>query len=670
MHPYDVRDLFLHRQFKRVEGASSHRRLAFTISCALEDRDGYGSEAWLLEPGSGHAPRRLTPQFAAVSSLRFDARGERLALLATGGSGKQVAVLDVATCEAHPVEGLEGTPLSIEMWHPDGKRLLVTVERPFTEDAAATGGKDGGPRVVNYLPSRRDGEGWLVGRRVALVELDIEQGRQRTLVEGDFDVAEAQWSPRGDRLAYVRNESGRQRHRTGLWLADGDGGSAALATPDLVSTSGPRWSPDGRRIAFGGSEIEGDSLDHLWALDANGGSPRCVTGDRLQLEGARLSWHADGKRVATMAAHRGLIRACVVEIDSGHMHSPRLGLRTVLDVCANGDRLAFVAASMRRPCEVFGMDWDGGRRRRHTRFNRDWSDQRPLPRVAKRRFTVPDGCGGEERIEAWVLRPAEGDGPFPVLMDSHGGPQSIALVDFASHQYWYPLLSRGWMVVAPNAVGSGSYGQEFAQRLSGRWGELDLPQYLAIVDQLQSESLADERVCLTGKSYGGFLSAWALSHTERFKAVVVSAPVVNVESHAGTSDSGYYVTPYAMGGEMEDVRERYHRLSPLNCADSVRTPTLILQGDDDRRCPLGQSEELFAALIRQTDAPCRMVVYPGGSHSLASSGKPSHRLDYHQRIVDWVEQWVGPGRASSGSEQPVGNHQPERQQAPEDRAQQ
>ena len=157
MHPYDVRDLFLHRQFKRVEGASSHRRLAFTISCALEDRDGYGSEAWLLEPGSGHAPRRLTPQFAAVSSLRFDARGERLALLATGGSGKQVAVLDVATCEAHPVEGLEGTPLSIEMWHPDGKRLLVTVERPFTEDAAATGGKDGGPRVVNYLPSRRDG---------------------------------------------------------------------------------------------------------------------------------------------------------------------------------------------------------------------------------------------------------------------------------------------------------------------------------------------------------------------------------------------------------------------------------------------------------------------------------------------------------------------------------
>lgn len=117
---------------------------------------------------------------------------------------------------------------------------------------------------------------------------------------------------------------------------------------------------------------------------------------------------------------------------------------------------------------------------------------------------------------------------------------------------------------------------------------------------------------------------------------MISAPVADLESHTGSSDTGYYVGPYSMGGEIHEVRERYDRLSPIEHGDRVETATLLLQGEDDERCPLGQAEELFASLIRGGATNARMVVYPGGSHQLAGTGKPSHRVDYHQRLSRWV----------------------------------
>jgi dipeptidyl aminopeptidase/acylaminoacyl peptidase len=198
------------------------------------------------------------------------------------------------------------------------------------------------------------------------------------------------------------------------------------------------------------------------------------------------------------------------------------------------------------------------------------------------------------------------------------------------------LLAAGWAVVAPNAVGSTGYGKRFARRLRGRWGELDLPQYLAVIDQLQREGFTDDRVALAGKSYGGFSTAYAIGHCDRFRAAVVSAPVANFDSHAGTSDSGYFVDPFALGDELAKVPERCQRLSPIHCCASVDAATLLLQGEDDQRCPLGQSEELFARLIRCGKSRVQMVIYPGESHGLAGDGTPAHRLDYHRRLASWV----------------------------------
>jgi len=637
MEAFCIEDLFQQATLGDLQAHPGQSRVVFTVSRALRDGDRYQTALWQLDLAAADGPRRLTTVAFAASSPVLAPDGCEVAFLSQRqGNTQQAHVLPLDGGEARQLTRSEREPKAIQQWSPDGKRLLLTARVPWAEDDQDdTGVTQDRPLVVNHLPWKLDGSGPQVGGRTLLLQVDVQSGEEHVLVEGDFDVAEAQWSPDGRHLAFVRSRGGRERHLLDLWLADANGRNARQVTRTLASIAGLAWSPDGTTLAMGGSGTEGDSMSHLWLLDVPDGALRCPD-EEMQLEGNRIVWHPDGRRLATIVAHRGLQEVVVVDVGSGASRRVDSGLQQATALRAAGDSLVFVAARMTRPDEVHVVGWDGGKEEVLTCFNSAWAGGQAQPRVEKRAFQVPDGQGGSEEAEAWLLLPASGEGPFPLLVDFHGGPQSHVLFNFASHVYWYELLSKGWAILAPNVVGSGSYGVEFARRICGRWGELDLPQHMAIIDTLQAEGLASEQLACTGQSYGGYLAAWAIGRTRRFRTAVVSAPVADIESHTGTSDTGYYVGPYSMGGEIDEVRERYHRLSPIEYCHEVETATLLLQGQEDQRCPLGQSEELFANLVRCSRAPARMVIYPGGSHSLAGSGKPTHRVDYHRRLSRWI----------------------------------
>jgi dipeptidyl aminopeptidase/acylaminoacyl peptidase len=411
----------------------------------------------------------------------------------------------------------------------------------------------------------------------------------------------------------------------------------------VASISRIAWSPDGRHIAFGGHEEAGDPMENLWLVEVDGdGPPRRLVSHDFELDPASgVVWHPDGDRLAVTCLHRGVSRLAFVSLPDGQVHTIDRGLHGVTECGAWADRIAFVSVSMRRHEELHSVDWNGGDERRHTSLNR-WFRKRERPKVSLRSFEVPDGEGGSDTIRAWVLLPRRGTTPYPLLVDMHGGPHSNVRINYAAHTCWYALLSEGWAIVAPDAVGSTGYGRDFARRLRGRWGALDLPQYEAVVRALADEGLVDrERVACAGKSYGGFLSAWAIGHGDLFRAAVISAPVSNVVSHFGTSDSGYYVTPWLVGREFAEDRDRWREQNTIDHLHKATAPTLILQGEDDARCPRGQAEEVFAHLVRETDVPVELVLYPGGTHGQAERGRPSHRLDYHQRICDWMLHWLG-----------------------------
>ncbi|MGE7136656.1 S9 family peptidase [Luteibacter sp. NPDC031894] len=634
MASFSAADIYALRDLLSLKGSVFHRTAAFVVSQADRESDSYRSSVWLLE-GDGPARPVTSPEFAA-SSPCIDGSGSRLAFLSSrGGEGKRVHLLDLDGGEARPCGRPEHPIQTIEGWSPDGDRLLLTVSAPWSEDDLDNPDAKQRPVVVRFLPYKLDGSGPTVGHRTHLVALDTRDGSSHVLAGGDVEIGSAAWSPDGRQVAYIRDRRGRQRHRKDLYVVDADGGGERQLTHDLTSVLGLRWSPDGKTIAVAGSEIEGEAVSFLWLVDVASGEVRKAVDDELEILGSSITWSADGSRMAVIAERHGRATPAVVDVASRTCTVHRGNLRQASALAAWGDRLLFIAATMRRPPELFSCTWDGSDERRHTRLNA-WFRERPRPRVSLRRMRVPDGEGGQESIDVWLLKPPRGDGPWPTLLYMHGGPESFVLVDQGRQMYWYELCEKGWLIVAPNAVGSSSYGAAFARRLRGHWGERDLPQFLAVLDTLREEGLVGDRIGCGGKSYGGFLSAWALGHTDRFTAGLISAPVANVLSHLGTSDTGFYVTPYAMDAEPTEDAKAYKQLSPLVAFDKLNAPTLFLHGQEDARCPLGQTEELFTRAVRRSEAEVTMVVYPGGSHTMSSSGQPSHREDYNRRCARWL----------------------------------
>ncbi|MCK9489593.1 MAG: prolyl oligopeptidase family serine peptidase [Xanthomonadales bacterium] len=465
-----------------------------------------------------------------------------------------------------------------------------------------------------------------------LAVIDETSGDCSWLLERDVDVREARWSPDRSQLAWVQDSPGTQRHRMQLWLQGSDGGMRRLA-PELVSISDLTWSPDCRYIAVAGNTVEGASQSFPYLVDVGSGEPGRLHGIELAIP-ACLHWRAEDS-LLLLQALSGDQRIVRVAVDDGSV-TPVLARdhEQVLSFAAGPAGLACVLAGAVTGPHLIVCDERGEGSRNQGKFNA-WQQQRPTVNVQRRQFDVPDGQGGRETIDGWLLLP-EGEGPFPLLLDMHGGPHSHVIFELGSHVHWPVLVGQGWAVLALNTVGSDSYGEAFADRLRGRWGELDLPQYAVAVQSLREEGIAGD-TAVFGHSYGGFLAAWALAEQMLVVAGVISAGVLDQRSHTGTSDTGWYVGPYAMVGQPHEVPQTYARLSPVRRAHRFQAPTLILQGEDDLRCPKGQAQQLFSALVGAGKTPTRLVLFPGGNHHVATTGRPSHRETWYGQLVDWLQ---------------------------------
>ncbi len=483
--------------------------------------------------------------------------------------------------------------------------------------------------------------------------LSLGSGVAIQLTSGDAGAITPAWSPDGTQIAFSRSRRGIADYSVlDVWVMNADGLNVRRLTQDVGRAFAPTWSPDGTTIACYGTDAQepgvGESVTRVWLVPAAGGAPRRLTAgyDRgvvvlpRPLETPGPVWSDDGSSVTFVAADAGSAHIVRADVATGTVRPVIAGDRQVARASAasRARRIAFVATDPLLPSDVFLCQWNGAQERRLTHVNEALLSGLRLPRVERRTFTSPhDGT-----IDGWLIRPASGDAPSPLLLDLHGGPHSFHgnLFPLGSF-YRYVLASRGWAVLALNPTGSGSYGKTFAQGIRGRWGEHDLPEQVAAVDALVAAGIADGRhLAVAGYSYGGFMASWVITHTDRFKAAVVGAPVTNLESFHGTSDIGMWFTPWEMNGDIVRLRETYRRLSPINYVERVTTPTLIVHGEADDRCPIGQGEELFIGLISAGKVPAEFVRYPGESHLFLSTGRPSHRLDVNRRVIDWLEKYT------------------------------
>lgn len=642
--PFSVDDLYLHRKITEVDCGDHPAVAACTVRSVDQDGDGYVSRIWAyLLDGSGS--RQLTFGPGRDRKPRWSPSADRLAFLSDRDGTVRLHLLPRDGRQARPIGQLPGAVSELR-WSPDGESLLVTAAVPVDPDwrGARPNGRtaERGPGAAELawrLPYKSDGPGYLLTREIHLFRVDAATGECRQLTDGAFDVMGFEASPDGRRIAYVRTRDGRFAHRTDLWTCDADGTNARQLTSELATVLQPAWSPDGRQVALAGSRDEGDAQENLWLVDAASGRTRQLYDASLCLaDPDSLRW-VDAGHLVFSRAHRGRHQVVRLEVDS-----------SALEVLVEGDmqfgafdtvagHFAWTAEHPAQPSELYTCAADGSGERRLTDLNAWWRERTPI-RAEAREFVVPDGRGGSEAIEGWLLRAEGVAGPLPLLDDVHGGPASYALLDFDTNVFWQVLCAQGWAVLALNAVGSASYGREFCDRLMGHWGEYDLPQHLAAIRQLQRDGLCDDRLAISGKSYGGYLAAWAIGHSPLFRAAVVMAPVGNIETHYGTSDGGYYADPLYMGAGDRFDRGLARSLSPLQRIEQATTPTLFVQGKDDERCPKCQSEELFVSLMRAGETPAELVLYPGEGHAFLGEGAPSVRADAARRIVDWVTRHV------------------------------
>ncbi|WP_420596081.1 alpha/beta hydrolase family protein [Deinococcus sp.] len=256
--------------------------------------------------------------------------------------------------------------------------------------------------------------------------------------------------------------------------------------------------------------------------------------------------------------------------------------------------------------------------------------------VTPQRLTFQNELG---EGEGWALLPA-GNGPFPALLNIHGGPHTAYGHGFM-HEFQL-FAARGYAVCYSNPRGSVGYGQRWSSDIFGRWGSIDADDVLTFFDVcLDALPLDRTRTAVMGGSYGGYLTNWLISHTTRFKAAVTDRSICNLISFGGTSDIGMRFWDDELGGNFQRSADtnKLWALSPLKYVENVNTPTLIIHSLLDHRCPIEQAEQWFVAL-KLHGVETRFVRFPGEDHELSRSGRPDRRLARLNEYVAWLDQYL------------------------------
>ncbi|MFF4772592.1 S9 family peptidase [Microtetraspora fusca] len=599
--------------------------VAYTVTTADRESDENRSEIWLV--AAGDAPRRLTGG-PRDSSPRWSPDGRSLAFLRPVDGKPQLHLL--------PMEGGEPRVLTAAslgagpaVWSPDGRSIAYSAPSGEIDPHA--------PVVADSLEYKADGTGLLRGLTMHVFVVEVETGETRQVTSGDFHAGEPSWSPDGGRLAFTANmEADRDLVVGGaVYAVDASGGEPERLTGADVICAGAWWL--GERLLVVGHA--GDPVSHARMFELGpDGLVEIKTGlDRNIMVGA------PGYPGAVPQQAGDDLIFCAR--DGGCTHVYRApgekivgGDRVVSGVSAAGGRIAYVASTPYSAGDVYLADLDA--------LPGDGSDDTATTRLTdyalhdvelftpeRRTFTAPDGTP----VEGFVLRDETLTEPGPLLLDAHGGPHNAwAPVFDGIHLYHQVLAARGWTVLALNPRASDGYGEAFYTAAVGAWGVADTGDFLSPIDELVEEGIADpDRLAVTGYSYGGYMSCWLSTQTGRFKAAIPGGCVSDLVSMAGTSDAGHFLKAY-------ECRDDITAQSPMTHVAQVTTPTLLLHGETDDRCPVGQAEQWFAAL-REQGVPVRLVRYPGGSHLFILNGRPSHRVDYNERIVEWLQQWIPVG---------------------------
>ncbi len=613
-------------------------------------KDRYASSLWLVDAKSG-AQRPLVADSNANMAPVWSPDGKRIAYMSTaGGTGAQLHVLYLDSGTSVRVTGLPDTPGALA-WSPDGRQIAYTMRVPA--DGAKLGKAPDKPEgaewakpltIIDRVTYRFDGGGYAKPGFDQIFVVSADGGAPRRVTGGDWDAGgPIDWSADGRSIYFASNRiKDWERSTDGeIYTVDVNSGAVRALTTRVGPDFAPRVSPDGRRIAYLGFDDAGRSNENvdLYVMDADGTNSRQLASS-LERSFNTVEWAGNSALYASYA-DRGVTKIARIGLD-GRVATVASDLRNggVSDrpyaggefSVSDSGTLAYTAGGVDRPGDLFVQS--GGNARQVTRLNATWLQGKDMAPMRKLAVTAPDG----RPIDAWIITPP-GAAPgkrLPTILEIHGGPHAEYGPGFSTDYQLY--AAAGYAVLYTNPRGSTSYGEEFANLIDKNYPGPDYDDLMASVDAAIADGLADPKnLFVTGGSGGGILTAWIVGKTDRFAAAATQRPVINWSSEMLTADLAVGAPKNWFGALPWEKPEEYWRRSPLSLMANVKTPTLVVVGEDDYRTPMSEAAQYYQAL-QLRGVPTAFVTVPDASHG-GFTARPSQSAAKASAIIAWFDRY-------------------------------
>ena len=601
--------------------------VAYTVTRADLEQNAADADIYVVSSKGGE-PTRLTSHKKRDSSPRWSPDGKRIAFISEREEKPQLFIVSPFGGEPERYTDQKGGVRSIE-WSRDGKSIALVVDYEPTADDEKRVKEKNDAIVVD--------SGY---RFTQLAVLDVATKKLRVIKHADAMIADPQWSPDGREIAYTTNPTPKADDGvlSDIWVVAAEGGPARKLVENPGPDNSPRWSPDGTQIAFIASPRFDVRQSQLMVIPAAGGTPRAVPTGFLYQPSAP-TWSPDGRTLYFGSGVRTTSQIFSVPV-AGGTPTQLTNIQGVLaggTFSRDGRTIAFTQGDVQHPNEVHVATLGGGsftpvRLTDHNPQLRDIA-------LGKSEVVTWKGSDGME-IEGILIYPVgyrQGT-RVPLVAQIHGGPAGAWMQNFAGvyGNTGHVLAGQGFGVFYPNPRGSSQYGEQFLRANIKDWGGGDYRDIQTGIDALVARGIADStKLAQSGWSYGGYMTAWTLTQTNRFKALVVGAGLTDMFSMYSTNDIPRTIDGYFGAEPWNDVEE-YRKRSAMTFIKNAKTPTLILHGQSDLRVPIGQAQELYVGL-KKNNVPVQLVFYPREGHGLQ---EPRHQIDRMTRENAFIRRYV------------------------------
>lgn len=647
-------DLFALAFLQDAQLSLDGTKIVYTVLSVDATTDEEHSTIYLHDLRTGHT-RALTNGCAQDSAPRWSPDGRQIAFRSTRHGKAQIFLIAVDGGEAHALTALPQGVSEGPVWSPDGTRLAFTAP-PQQEPTDPQS-----PYRLSRSVYRFDKAGYVDGIITDLYVITATGGEPQRLTADRYQNSSPVWSPNGRELLYTVTFF-PDSHRIGAALRAVDfEGTVRDLIWEWGTVTSAQWSSDGKQVVFIGTPAGKPigTQDQLWVMAQQGGVPTCRTtglaykvGGALQMDmparfvrTPRLFVSDDGNDAYVQVQRGGTVSIYRVALSGAPTWTPIVaGDCAAFPMDLQKNVLLYFHSTLYDPMQLYQVkvapnsstveQGAVSEPQPLTDLNAELRAQWDQPKLERLQFLGTDGT----MIEGWLMLPATGEAPFPTVLYIHGGPHSafghIFSFDFRL------FASAGYAVLFINQRASTGYGDTFATQIKGDWGNLDYHDLMAGLDHVIELGLVNHaRLGCCGLSGGGNLTCWIVGQTDRFKAAVPENPVTNWVSFYGVSDIGPWFAVEQLGGHPHEIPEIYARCSPITYAHRCKTPTLLIQGEHDWRCPAEQSEQFYAAL-KVNGCPVEMLRLPGSAHAGTIEGPPAIRRAHNEALLDWMQRYV------------------------------